>query len=267
MELCQACGTENPAASKFCIGCGKPLIAQPGEQTNLCPACGKEIVSGAKFCVGCGASLPDSCGLPKPALCPSCGAETIENTNRFCTRCGAPLAQGQALPDNGALHHDRVDACRATLEQNLSQAGFDRLATPSLLNLAGCYRRSKFELFQVGVVTSFCGISCFDHAVSAAELKSLCSGLFDYAVRNKGYLARNAFQPLVVYPVTIATACHDDVQAFLNSYWPKHWMAYEFPVVINAATKQVACNQGRPLWGLLNFDSIKKDALRLFTLP
>ncbi len=266
MEPCHACGTENPAASKFCIGCGKPITATPISQAEHCPACGKEIITGAKFCVGCGTSIPDSRSQPKVAICPSCGGEALESSSRFCTRCGAQLAEGSAIPEKAGLTHDNAEACRASLEQSLSQAGFENLAAPALLNLAGCYRRSKFELFQVGVVTSFCGISCIDHAVSAAELRSFSTGIFDFALRNKGYFARNAFQPLVVYPVTIAAACDDDVQAFLDNYWPKHWMAYEFPVVINAVTRQVAFNQGRPLWGMLNFDSIKKDALRLFTI-
>jgi class 3 adenylate cyclase/tetratricopeptide (TPR) repeat protein len=47
---CSKCATENPAAKKFCGGCGSPFSA-------TCPRCGAENTASFKFCGDCGASL------------------------------------------------------------------------------------------------------------------------------------------------------------------------------------------------------------------
>lgn len=47
--LC-ACGKTNPAGSKFCKYCGKPLTA-------VCPHCGANIDADGKFCNNCGKAV------------------------------------------------------------------------------------------------------------------------------------------------------------------------------------------------------------------
>ena len=52
---CNACGRDNRADSKFCLGCG-------GALSNACPSCGRELPADAGFCDGCGHRLgvPDA---------------------------------------------------------------------------------------------------------------------------------------------------------------------------------------------------------------
>jgi class 3 adenylate cyclase len=52
---CANCGTQNDARRKFCLECGRPLVA-------ACPACGTVNETGAKFCGECGGTLG-----PEPA--------------------------------------------------------------------------------------------------------------------------------------------------------------------------------------------------------
>lgn len=56
-EITCTCGEINPANSKFCRNCGKPLTSAT---MNTCPSCGKQIKSGSKFCTKCGATLTQS---------------------------------------------------------------------------------------------------------------------------------------------------------------------------------------------------------------
>jgi class 3 adenylate cyclase/tetratricopeptide (TPR) repeat protein len=44
---CAACGTENPASARFCVGCGAGLAAR-------CPSCQADLPAGARFCPACG---------------------------------------------------------------------------------------------------------------------------------------------------------------------------------------------------------------------
>src|SRR5437867_2469427 len=47
---CSACDTENPAAVRFCNGCGARLEA-------ACPQCGQLNPPGSRFCNACGQGL------------------------------------------------------------------------------------------------------------------------------------------------------------------------------------------------------------------
>jgi class 3 adenylate cyclase/tetratricopeptide (TPR) repeat protein len=59
---CAACGRANPAAARFCGGCGAPVSPR-------CLACGAESQGDARFCIACGSSLaarpPDAAGARK----------------------------------------------------------------------------------------------------------------------------------------------------------------------------------------------------------
>src|SRR5262249_47300020 len=48
--ICASCGHDNPAAARFCNGCGAALAPR-------CPACGSGNPAGARFCNACGAVL------------------------------------------------------------------------------------------------------------------------------------------------------------------------------------------------------------------
>jgi class 3 adenylate cyclase/tetratricopeptide (TPR) repeat protein len=48
--VCENCGTENPAGSKFCLSCGTTF-------GRTCPACGAALPAEARFCNVCGAAL------------------------------------------------------------------------------------------------------------------------------------------------------------------------------------------------------------------
>jgi len=52
---CSNCGSENPAAKKFCSECGAGL-------SRSCPQCGAENAPGAKFCGDCGSTLGKGIG-------------------------------------------------------------------------------------------------------------------------------------------------------------------------------------------------------------
>jgi hypothetical protein len=157
---------------------------------------------------------------------------------------GSSSPQTATAPRSNRLSFQRFVA----IDDKMKTASFDKIDVPPLLNLDRSFRRQKLELSKIGHVTTFCGIKCINEPATAAHLQSFSPNVFDYAVRNKGYLARNAFQPLVVYPVIVASGCSTDATKFLDSYWPKHWMAYEFPVVVDVISRRLICHQSKPFW-------------------
>jgi membrane protease subunit (stomatin/prohibitin family) len=72
---CPACNGTNPAGSKFCGQCGKPMGGG-----LPCPKCQKPVPGDAKFCPSCGNPMGEKacgkCNTPIAAgskFCPSCG--------------------------------------------------------------------------------------------------------------------------------------------------------------------------------------------------
>ena len=267
MAKCPNCGVENPDDSRFCIGCGIAVAVSTVSSGLKCAGCGAEIPPESKFCVGCGQPVPAQ-GITVEQFCTSCGAKN-EAASKFCTGCGKDL-QGASSQQTTASPSGIIGVpfqrFLESIDQKMKGASFDKIDVPPLLNLDRSFRRQKLELSKIGHVTTFCGIKCINEPATAAYVRSFSPNVFDYALKNKGYLARNALQPLVVYPVIVASGCTPDAVKFLDSYWPKHWMAYEFPVVVDASTRQLFYHRSKPFWGWMYHESIKKDAESLFAL-
>jgi hypothetical protein len=115
------------------------------------------------------------------------------------------------------------------------------------------------------MVTTFCGITHVDSLSDTGFMNAFNKSVFDYALRNKGFFARNAFQSLLVYQIIVASRTTPEVQRYLDSYWPKHWMAYEFPVVVDLSADRMLYLSGTPIWGLLFHAAFKQEAIGLFS--
>jgi hypothetical protein len=237
MIKCAACGLENPDDGKFCTNCGIPLTLPPGAQT----------AETAVYCTNCGAKLPPD--------------------SKFCTSCGtAAGGSGASITTNDAVSTSTLQEYLSILDQRLAQNGFENIPATSALGLDRQVRRKRFQLALVGSVTTFCGVKMLHEPATAAYVKSYSKSVFDFAVSNKGFLARNAFQQLLVYPVLIVPSCGADVEAFLNTYWNKHWMAYEYPVVISVSTRRASMHRSTPVWGAAFHGIFKREAESLFAV-
>ncbi len=128
MARCGFCGRENEGESRFCIDCGKPIVAsgarvievasilspgglrmstpgggvpptrvstaaKPTGTTKACPFCNANVHVGLPFCPQCGGRLSNEpAPEPAPALtCDSCG-KPVRGGDQFCPRCGAKRA-------------------------------------------------------------------------------------------------------------------------------------------------------------------------------
>jgi len=77
----------------------------------FCSNCGKKIEEGTKFCSGCGTPVIEAQTIPRqtpvqqqtaetklpPVFCTNCGKK-IEEGTKFCSGCGTPVVEQQAIP-------------------------------------------------------------------------------------------------------------------------------------------------------------------------
>jgi len=244
MIKCPSCSFENPDDGKFCTSCGKTLDSPPASPEGP-----------ARFCTECGAKVPAN--------------------SQFCAACGKDFAAagaeggGSASPVSASTQAGDPSSASgylAILDARLAENGFEKIDPPAVLGLDRFLRRKKFELAQIGMVTAVCGVKSLTDAATSAYVKDFSKAVFDFAVSKKGFFARNAFQQLLVYPVIIAPAVDAGVGAFLDSHWPKHWMAFEFPVVVSLGTRELLMHRSTPVYQALSHSGFKKQAESLFAL-
>ena len=271
MIKCPACGLENPSGSKFCTGCGAEAVPSPRNPSAACPGCGAVHPLESKFCVQCGTPLR-SPQRTAPGRCPSCGADHPPGT-RFCPACGEAVGVAAgAVPSEPASRPGPpgapadLEGCLAGLESRLLQSGFSPAEAPASPALDRVFRRKKLDIAKAGMLTTVCGIKIVPAGVTTAFVRQFSEAFFKFAVAGKGLLVRNTFQPVLAYPVIITSASSDDVELFLNAYWPKHINAYEYPVVLSVSTGRVAMHRSTPLWMMALHGGIKRDAESLFAI-
>ena len=244
MIKCPSCFFENPDDGKFCTACGQTLdspTAAPEGPAKFCTECGAKIPADSKFCTACGKGF-EAAAAPGSASAPGGGA---------ATPAGGPSSASGYL---------------AVLDARLAENGFEKIDPPAVLGLDRFLRRKKFELAQIGMVTAVCGVKVLTEAASTPYVKDLSKAVFDFAVSKKGFFARNAFQQLLVYPVIVAPSAEAGLAAFLDSHWPKHWMAFEFPVVVSLGTRELLMHRSTPVYQALSHSGFKKQAESLFAL-
>lgn len=132
---CTFCGRDNDPASKFCIDCGKPVVAAgarvipvPGAAAEgggfsvpptrvssksaprssdvgtparqPCRYCSTLIDASLPFCPKCGGRVSDPAPTPpaSTALCGSCSKPVTLGVDVFCARCGARVAMSPTPP-------------------------------------------------------------------------------------------------------------------------------------------------------------------------
>src|SRR3954462_2848019 len=93
--VCQSCGTENPAAARFCMACGAQL-------ERRCGNCGAAAPPEARFCMECGSELA---GAAPPRAAP---AATPPQERRQVTVLFADLSGYTAVSE--AMDPERVKA-------------------------------------------------------------------------------------------------------------------------------------------------------------
>jgi len=264
MTKCRSCGTDNPEDSKFCTGCGAAVAPPVPAGSPGCAGCGAAVPADSKFCVECGQPV----GVPRPAPpahCTNCGAK-LEPGSEFCVGCGVQVAPPP--PPFGSSGAGDTDAALAAywalLDTRLGPAGFEAVGRGAGLDADRVFKRQRFDLGKAGKVTTLCAIKWIPGAPTAEAVRVFSETVFTFASTQKALLARSSFQPLVVYPVILSPACPPEAQAFLSSHWPKRFQAYEFPVVVALATKELFCHRSTPVWGLAFHAGFVREAETLF---
>lgn len=234
---CAGCGAVLPEEARFCVACGHPVGGEVASESGPCPACGAKVAPGSQFCTNCGAPLS--------------GRAT-----------GQPASQAYPAAGSGDPHGA---AYMSLLDTRLTQAGFQSISSVAGFESDRLYRRQRIEISLLNKVTTFCAIRRIPEQATVESLRAYSQSLYQYAQAQRSGLSRLTVQALFIYPVMVTRACPAEPRAFLETYWPKHYMAFEFPVVVIPEAKELCCRRSTPLWGLAFHKGLLREAESLFT--
>lgn len=136
MIRCSFCGRDNEPASKFCLDCGKPVVAngarlipvpsaagagpgvvpatrvsakmegKPGGASSVktpCRYCQTPVDPALPFCPKCGGRVAAEPPAKTSAVCASCSSPVTPGVDVFCARCGARVASAAEPPHTPPL--------------------------------------------------------------------------------------------------------------------------------------------------------------------
>jgi hypothetical protein len=157
-----------------------------------------------------------------------------------------------------------LSAYLTLLDNRLTSNGFEIVRQATGLDADRLFKRQRLDLAKGGKVTTLCAVKWFQGTLTAEAIRGFSQTVFNFGSSQKKLLARSSFQPLLVFPVLVAQSCPSEAQSFLNSYWPKHYQAYEFPVVVTLVSKGIFHHTSTPLWGMAFHGGIVREARSLF---
>ena len=152
------------------------------------------------------------------------------------------------------------------LDRNMAENGF-RIANPPFPGegIARIYHNRKGVLTKFSIVDTFCPVKYLPTIRSIEELAGFSAVSYDFGLRNKGWLPRGLGGCLGVYPLLVTDQVPPDLRSFVTRhYCPKHWAAFEFPVVLELPSKAIFFYEETPLWGAAYYHGFRKEVKKLF---
>lgn len=126
--------------------------------------------------------------------------------------------------------------------------------------LALAMRRSRFEITKFGNVDTFFVFSQFPE-LDVQTQASFSSRAFEWANKNKGVgLPNGFFEAVVCYTVAVTQNAHPALQqAVRQQDPPKHFGAFEVPIVYDTGANVLYFFEKTPMWGAAYYNGFRKE--------
>jgi hypothetical protein len=151
-----------------------------------------------------------------------------------------------------------VDAYVDGVGERLERKGFGRAST-GVSESVVTFQKRAFKVSKFGLVETVVAVFDCGDVGTVSRVRDRCGATFRYGLSEKFPLPRGLGSTTVVYPVFVGRDV-SHLEAWVKEYAPKHWSAFEFPVVVDLEEPSVAFNESTPVWGSLYYRGFRSFA-------
>jgi hypothetical protein len=163
------------------------------------------------------------------------------------------------------MDKNKLDNYLNMLDQWMKYFGFEAVVLEDNLGLDRIYSRYKTDIAKFGKSSTYSFVQFVEQGVDGNWMKQFSSNLFEFAYSHKKGIPIGLGGSLIVYPLLITNSVSFDLASFLKSYTPKHYSAFEFPVVMDFVNETLYYLQSTPLWGSLYYAGFRKEVHQLYS--
>ena len=201
--------------------------------------------------------------------CSSCGSDIVKHA-KFCMECGNrvqnngedPTAKWRYIPkDDSDDQPDELEDFLERFKNRISNEGYQiyenfQLEMYKIDLLAAT---SKWEITKFGKMNRVFIISHF-RKLEINGMYRFSSVCFNYGVDNRDSLLPRGFGgSLFVAPVAVTEQVDPYVAEWiLTNLAPKHWAAFEFPVIVSLEDRRVYYSTKTPVWGMAYYSGFRQ---------
>lgn len=151
------------------------------------------------------------------------------------------------------------------LDQWMVYFGFEKVELEDSKGLDRVYSRYKTDLAKFGKSSTYSFVQFIEGGVDGNWMRQFSSNLFEFAYSHRKGIPIGLGGSLIVYPLLVTNSVSFDLASFLKSYTPKHYSAFEFPVVMDFNTESLYYLEATPLWGSLYYAGFRKEVHQLYS--
>lgn len=153
-----------------------------------------------------------------------------------------------------------------SLDEWMKYFGFEKVVLEDDLGMNRIYSRYKVELSKFGQSSTYVFVKYVEQGIDGKWMQQFSSNLFEFAYRHKKGIPIGIGGSLTVYPLLITESVSFDLAGFIKKYTPKHYSAFEFPVVLDFVHDNLYYLESTPIWGALYYNGFRKEAYQLFSV-
>jgi hypothetical protein len=164
------------------------------------------------------------------------------------------------------MNKDKLSSYLNSLDEWMKHFGFMKIEAEENMGIDRVYSRNKVSVSKFGISSTYAGVKYVENGVDANWMKQFGSNFFKYAYNHRKGMPVGIGASLTVYPLLITESISFELAGFMKSYAPKHYSAFEFPVVLDFVHDNLYYLESTPMWGALYYSGFRKEAYQLYSV-
>lgn len=164
------------------------------------------------------------------------------------------------------MNNDKLLNYLNSLDQWMVYFGFEKVILEDDMGMDRIYSRYKTDLSKFSKSSTYCCVKYVEQGVDGNWMQQFSSNLFTFATRHRTGIPIGIGGSLTVYPLLITESVSFDLAAFIKKYTPKHYSAFEFPVVLEFVNDNLYYLESTPMWGALYYSGFRKETFQLYSV-